>query len=76
MMLAKTLLLGTYYYGTMPYRLWKERRRSTSGDAPVMVLFYHRVADQQPNDWTISTRQFARQINWLKAHFEMISLAS
>lgn len=40
-----------------------------------MVLFYHRVADEHPNDWTIGCELFARQMAWLRRHYEIISLA-
>jgi peptidoglycan/xylan/chitin deacetylase (PgdA/CDA1 family) len=40
----------------------------------VSIVFYHRVADNTPNDWTISNRQFARQIDWLEKHFDLVSL--
>ncbi len=46
-----------------------------AGRAPVMVLFYHRIADTKPNAWTASNRMFARQMNWLKRNFEMVSLS-
>ncbi len=39
------------------------------------ILFYHRVADEHPNDWTISTRAFARQIRWLQRRFDIVPLA-
>ena len=42
---------------------------------PVVVLFYHRVADDGANPWTVSNRRFARQIGWLADRFEMVSLA-
>ena len=39
---------------TLPARLMQNELR-----APVMtLLFYHRVADTHPNDWTISTERF------------------
>jgi peptidoglycan/xylan/chitin deacetylase (PgdA/CDA1 family) len=41
---------------------------------PIVVLFYHRVADESPNGWTVSNALFARQINWLESRFELISL--
>jgi peptidoglycan/xylan/chitin deacetylase (PgdA/CDA1 family) len=41
---------------------------------PVVVLFYHRVADNRSNGWTISNRMFARQVRWLRSHFELVSL--
>ncbi len=41
---------------------------------PLCVLFYHRVADTHPNSWTISNRQFSRQIHWLSEHVKLVSL--
>ena len=43
--------------------------------APISVLFYHRVADTDPNDWTLSTGMFKRQLDWLTERFEFISLS-
>lgn len=40
-----------------------------------MALFYHRVADDRANSWTCSFRTFRRQMRWLKANFDMVSLA-
>lgn len=71
----KRLLLNLYYHGSYPWRRWNLRRAVTGGRAPVMVLFYHRVADDRANDWTLSQRTFARQMRWLRAHCELVSLA-
>jgi peptidoglycan/xylan/chitin deacetylase (PgdA/CDA1 family) len=38
------------------------------------VLFYHRVADEHPTEWTVSNDLFRRQIDWLQARCELISL--
>ncbi len=45
------------------------------GNVPIAILFYHRVADQNPNDWTISTRDFARHLDWLQDNYDIVSLA-
>ena len=45
------------------------------GAAPVMVLFYHRVADSYPNDWTMTRLCFAQQMDWLCKHVDVVSLA-
>lgn len=50
------------------------RRLAASGRAPIPVLFYHRVADAHVNDWTISRRRFERQIDFLRASFDVIGL--
>jgi peptidoglycan/xylan/chitin deacetylase (PgdA/CDA1 family) len=70
----KSLLLAVYYAGTLPYRRRASTRAARAGAAPLMVLYYHRVADDGANDWTMSNRMFARQIKWLKGHFDLISL--
>ncbi len=72
---GKQLLLATYYYSQLPYRSLRRAQRAARGQAPVMVLFYHRVADTHPNDWTMPRGQFAQQIDWLHAHFDLLSLA-
>jgi len=68
-------LLRLYYYGSYPYRWWRNRRAQAEHRAPLVVLFYHRIADDRANDWTTSNRAFARQIAWLAGHFELVSLA-
>ena len=75
MNLASQWALGTYYYGTLPWRMATGAVRARRGTAPVMILFYHRVADTYPNAWTISRRRFARQITWLQRHFDLVDLA-
>ena len=73
--LPKRLALNLYYYASWPYRSGYNRELARAGRAPVMVLFYHRIADTYPNSWTASNRTFRRQISWLKRNFEMVSLA-
>ncbi|MBN1589671.1 MAG: polysaccharide deacetylase family protein [Pirellulales bacterium] len=70
----KRLLLSLYYHGSNPYRAWHRYRTTARGGLPIAVLFYHRVADEQPTVWTVSNDLFRRQIDWLQGHFEMISL--
>jgi peptidoglycan/xylan/chitin deacetylase (PgdA/CDA1 family) len=70
----KKLALSLYYYGTLPRRRCVNARAASLGRTPIIVLFYHRVADDDFNEWTISNRQFARHIDWLRTRFELISL--
>lgn len=70
----KKQLLSAYYYATLPGRCWRRGAMTRTGRAPVMIVFYHRVADSHPNDWTISNRNFARQIDWLDQQFDFVSL--
>jgi len=67
-------LLGAYYYATLPGRWWSNGQMARAGNAPVMVIYYHRVADHTPNGWTISNAQFRREIDWLEANFDLVSL--
>jgi peptidoglycan/xylan/chitin deacetylase (PgdA/CDA1 family) len=71
----RSLLLHAYYYGTWPGRRLRNRQALAAGQTPVPVLFYHRIADDCPNSWTLSNRDFQRQIQWLTRHLEVVSLA-
>lgn len=70
----KNATLATYYGLSLPWRIWRMRQMSEAGRAPLMAIFYHRVADEHPNDWTIPNSQFERQVHWLRKHFDLISL--
>lgn len=70
----KGRLIGAYYYATLPGRWLVNAAAAREGRAPVMVIFYHRVADHTPNDWTISNARFRQQIDWLEANFDLVSL--
>jgi len=70
----KDPLIGMYYLASLPVRNRLAANRAAAGQAPVTVLFYHRVADEHPNDWTISTERFLAQMAWLRERFEIISL--
>lgn len=67
-------LLTAYYCTTLPYRWLRAAERARQGTAPVVVLFYHRVADEHVNEWTLRTRQFVRQLDWLQRHCDLVSL--
>jgi len=71
----KKCLLTAYFYATLPTRRRALERLAARREAPVMVLFYHRVADHTPNGWTISNRSFARQIDWLQRNLDLVSLS-
>lgn len=75
MTLLTNCLVETYYLATLPARRRAAIDRAARQKEPVRVMFYHRVADEHPNDWTISTRAFARQIRWLRSRFDIVSLA-
>lgn len=71
---ARQIALSGYYFGTMPWRARIRRRLASQGQMPLGVLFYHRVADQHPNDWTLSNAQFEKQMRWLQRHAEIVTL--
>jgi peptidoglycan/xylan/chitin deacetylase (PgdA/CDA1 family) len=71
----KQCLLGAYYGATLPARQRAARQRALQQTEPVRILFYHRVSDERPNAWTMSTRRFAAQIRWLRARFDIVGLA-
>ena len=71
----KEVLLNSYYYTTLPSRRSAASLRAANHCEPVQILFYHRVADDHPNDWTMSTRSFARQVRWLRSRFDIVSLS-
>src|SRR4051794_8378019 len=70
----KKALLNSYYWTTLPLRSRAATRRFDHHCEPIQILFYHRVADEHPNGWTMSRRSFARQIDWLRRRFEIVSL--
>jgi peptidoglycan/xylan/chitin deacetylase (PgdA/CDA1 family) len=72
--LSKTLLLHSYYHLSLPWRWWRARRYRIEHRCPVIVLFYHRIADDGANSWTASHRDFQRQIDWLRRRFDLVSL--
>ncbi len=70
----KDPLLGLYYLTTLPLRRHMAAQRAAQGKAPTISLFYHRVADNCPNDWTISNERFQAQIVWLRERYEIVNL--
>jgi peptidoglycan/xylan/chitin deacetylase (PgdA/CDA1 family) len=75
MSFAKLFLLSIYYGGSYPHRAWRNAQWRRQGRSPVMVLFYHRIADDRANRWTASNAVFERQVRWLQRHFDLVSLA-
>ena len=71
---CKSPILDLYYLATLPQRQIAASQRLKQGQVPVIVLFYHRVADQHPNDWTISTTRFREEIEWVRKRFDIVTL--
>lgn len=72
---AKQLALSTYYTASLPWRRLARARRAKAGGEPVSILFYHRVADAHPNDWTLPCSVFQQQVEWLAQRFDIVDLA-
>ncbi len=70
----KQIILGLYYTATLPVRAIRTRLAALAGRAPIMIFTWHRIADDAANGWTTNSEVFAREIAWLKRHFDMISL--
>lgn len=60
--------------GTAPFRRARLSELCRQGQAPMLVPFYHRVADNCPNDWTISRDEFVRHIDRCLATLEPVGL--
>ncbi|MDP1559851.1 MAG: polysaccharide deacetylase family protein [Pirellulaceae bacterium] len=67
-------LIEAYRKATEPSRWLRRVAWQRAGTMPIVVLFYHRVADTNPTDWTISRSGFAAQLDWLQKHFELLSM--
>ncbi|MEO1615925.1 MAG: polysaccharide deacetylase family protein [Planctomycetota bacterium] len=70
----RTIAMNAYYYGSLPTRPLLRHWLGRRGTAPLGVLFYHRIADNHPNDWTMSNDGFRQQMMWLKQHVDLVSL--
>ncbi len=68
------LIRSAYYYATLPLRSWKRRQMASAGQAPLCVLFYHRIADSYPNGWSMSNAQFQAQVDWMQQNVDLISM--
>ncbi len=71
---SKTAILEAFRCLTLPIRGAAKLRFSRRGQMPVVILYYHRVADSDPVPWSLTNDQFQRHIDWLERHFDMISL--
>lgn len=69
-----TKLIDAYRCVSWPYRRYRYAQLQKAGEVPVIALYYHRVADTHPNDWTISRQEFERQIDWFEERFDIVSL--
>src|SRR5262249_27052336 len=72
--MRKSIALNSYYWATLPSRRRSAAARAAAFREPVQILFYHRVSDDHPNGWTMSTRSFLRQMRWLRTRFDVVTL--
>lgn len=72
---ARHLSLKVFNRLARPLRAQRLQRLKRQRRVPVSVLFYHRVADWCPCPWTMPVQTFRRQIEWLQARFDIVSLA-
>jgi len=70
----KDPLISMYYLATLPARRRSTARQAAAGNAPIMTLFYHRVADEHPNEWTITPDRFKAQVEWVRQRYEIVSM--
>ena len=70
---TKTLLHGYCLSTSLMRQRWLHQQMKKQ-NAPVSILFYHRIANTHPNDWTMTCEMFKRQIDWLEERFEFVSL--
>jgi len=68
-------LVAAYYQATLPFRWLRNARLIAAAQAPVLVLFYHRIADHVAVPWSHTNAEFKRQMRWLKSRYEIVSLA-
>lgn len=71
----KEFAVAAYYWSTLRSRRCAAIQRAAEYNEPVRILFYHRVADDCRNKWTLRSKTFAAQIRWLRERFDLVSLA-
>lgn len=70
----KTKLIQAYRLCSLPYRQFRWINMARRGAVPVIVLFYHRIADDHPNKWSMSRADFTKQIDWFQNNFDLVDL--
>ena len=70
----KELAIDAYRVSTGPIRKQTEANLRRTGQVPLSVLFYHRIADSHPNGWTMTTSQFKEQLDWMGKNAAFASL--
>lgn len=73
--IAKTAILETFRRITWPYRRVASSHYSHRQQTPVILVYYHRVADTRPVAWSLTNAQFKAHIDWLQSQYQMVSIA-
>ncbi len=74
MSLFRQRVLQSYQIATLKWRERIAEELRSRQQMPAAILFYHRVADQHLNPWTISNRDFERHLDWLSKNVRFVSL--
>lgn len=67
-------LIKAYRLASMPARRWRYMKMCQQGKLPIYSLFYHRIADNNLNPWTMTCDEFQTQIDWFQENFEIVDL--
>jgi peptidoglycan/xylan/chitin deacetylase (PgdA/CDA1 family) len=70
----KEPLIEAWWRLAMPRRGATRRALEAAGRAPVLVLAWHRIADDRATSWTCSNAHFASQVAWLADRFDVVPL--
>lgn len=70
----KSSLIETWRIGSGPWRRLRLQRMIAEAKVPVFSVFYHRVADEHENPWSMSFEQFRTQMVWFKENFDVVSM--
>jgi peptidoglycan/xylan/chitin deacetylase (PgdA/CDA1 family) len=74
MSILRQRILHSYQVATHRWRTRIAEDLKTRAQMPAAILFYHRVADQTLNDWTIRNRDFRQHLDWLTLNTKLVTL--
>lgn len=73
--MSREVALSLYHWATRAKRSRLVHSFQRNGSFPASILFYHRVAEQTMNDWSISASNFVRQMDWIAKNTSPASLS-
>ena len=71
---AKDTYIHAYTLATLPLRKWVHWKLKKKSQVPVASIFLHRIADDYPNDWSMTNAAFDALIGWLEKNVDLVSL--